>query len=353
MSRFFSDKYSSLTPYTPGEQPKERKYIKLNTNESPYPPSPLAVKMAKDESERLNLYSDPEVRDLVAEAADVLGVKPDEILFTNGSDEILNFAFMAFCDEKNPAVFPDITYGFYKVFAELNGVPYTEIPLNDDYTVNVNDYIGVGKNIFLANPNAQTGIALPLSDIEAIVASNPDNIVVIDEAYVDFGGESAIELTKKYDNLLVTQTFSKSRSLAGARLGFGVGCAALMRDLNTVKYSTNPYNVNRMTMAAGIGALKDTDYFEHNCAAIKETRAWTTEELEKIGFSVLPSSSNFVFAKNKSADGAEIYKKLKENGILVRHFDGDRTSDYNRITIGAPDEMRALIAKLTEILEEI
>ena len=352
MSRFFSDKYASLTPYTPGEQPKDQRYIKLNTNESPFPPSPMAQSLAKAEAERLNLYSDPECRDLVKTAAEELGVAPDEILFTNGSDEILNFAFMAFCDKEHPAVFPDITYGFYSVFAELNGVPYTEIPLREDYTVNADDYVNVGKTVFIANPNAPTGIALPLSDIERIVASNPGNVVVIDEAYVDFGGESAVGLTKKYKNLLVTQTFSKSRSLAGARLGFGVACPELIRDLNTVKYSTNPYNVNRMTMAAGIGALKDTEYFEGNCRSIIETRAWTTAELGRLGFTVLPSSANFVFAKHESADGGELYKKLKENGILVRHFDKDRLYDYNRITIGSREEMAALIGVLGKILEE-
>ena len=353
MSRFFSEKYSSLTPYTPGEQPKERKYLKLNTNESPFPPSPLAVKLAEEEAGKLNLYSDPEVRDLVAEAADVLGVEKDEILFTNGSDEILNFAFMAFCDDRHPAVFPDITYGFYRVFAQLNNVPYKEIPLRDDFTVDPDDYIGVDGTVFIANPNAPTGIALPLSDIEKIVASNPDNVVVIDEAYVDFGGESAVLLTKKYDNLLVTQTFSKSRSLAGARLGFGIGCASLIADLNTVKYSTNPYNVNRMTMAAGIGALRDTDYFRKNCAAIKETRAWTVNELEKLGFSVLPSEANFVFAKHRTADGGMIYKKMKEKGVLIRHFTSDRLKDYNRITIGSCDEMEKFIQILTDATEEI
>ena len=351
MSRFFSEKYSSLTPYTPGEQPKDQKYIKLNTNESPYPPSPVAQALAKAEAERLNLYSDPECRDLVKTAAEILGAEPDEILFTNGSDEILNFAFMAFCDERHPAVFSDITYGVYSVFAALNGVPYTEIPLRDDYTINVDDYVNVGGTVFIANPNAPTGVALPLSDIERIVSSNPDNVVVIDEAYVDFGGESAIWLTKKYDNLLVTQTFSKSRSLAGARLGFGVACPKLIQDLDTVKYSTNPYNVNRMTMAAGVGALKDTEYFDNNRREIIETRAWTEAELEKLGFTVLESETNFVFAKHRSANGGELYRKLKENGILVRHFDKERLADYNRITIGSPAEMAELIKTLKKILE--
>mgnify|MGYP003325475036 CR=1 FL=1 len=353
MSRFFSEKYASLTPYTPGEQPQERKYLKLNTNESPFPPSPLAQRFAREAAGDLQLYSDPECRALVRVASEKLGVDKDEILFVNGSDEILNFAFMAFCDDRHPAVFPDITYGFYRVFAQLNNVPYKEIPLRDDFTVNIGDYIGVDGTVFIANPNAPTGIALPLSDIEKIVASNPDNVVVIDEAYVDFGGESAVLLTKKYDNLLVTQTFSKSRSLAGARLGFGIGCASLIADLNTVKYSTNPYNVNRMTMAAGIGALRDTDYFRKNCAAIKETRAWTVNELEKLGFSVLPSEANFVFAKHRTADGGMIYQKMKEKGVLIRHFTADRLKDYNRITIGSCDEMKKFIQILTDVTEEI
>lgn len=351
MSRFFSEKYKSLTPYTPGEQPKDQQYIKLNTNESPFPPSPTAQKLAKEETEKLKLYSDPECRDLVAAAVAQLGVAEDEILFTNGSDEILNFAFMAFCDEDHPAVFPDITYGFYSVFAELNQIPYTRIPLTDDLTVNVEDYIGVKKTVFLANPNAPTGIALPLSDIERIIRENPDNVVVIDEAYVDFGGESAVSLIRKYSNLLVTQTFSKSRSLAGGRLGFGIGCPDLIRDLNTIKYSTNPYNVNRMTMAAGIGALLDREYFEENCRKIQNNRKWTAAELKKLGFSVTDSKTNFIFAKHSIAGGKELYLKLKENGILVRHFDTDRLKDYNRITIGSIEEMQIFIETLKKILE--
>ena len=353
MSRFFSEKYNTLTPYTPGEQPKGQQYIKLNTNESPFPPSVAAQKLAAAEAARLELYSDPECRDLVAAATEILGVAGDEIIFTNGSDEILNFAFMAFCDEHRPAVFPDITYGFYPVFAELNRVPYTEIPLNPDFTINVGDYIGVGKTVFIANPNAPTGIVLPLSDIESIVRSNPDNVVVIDEAYVDFGAESAVSLTRRYDNLLVTQTFSKSRSLAGARLGFGIGCPSLIRDLNTIKYSTNPYNVNRMTMAAGIGALTDRKYFADNCRAIEQTREWTSDELRALGFTVLDSKANFVFAAHGRISGKELYLKLKQNGILVRHFDSARLTDFNRITIGSMEQMRTLISTIKKILEDM
>ncbi len=312
MSRFFSQKYKNLIPYTPGEQPKDMKYIKLNTNESPFPPSPKAQEYAKKASENLQLYPDPECRTLTEKIAGHFGVKYENVLVTNGSDEILNFAFMAFCDKEHPCVFPDITYGFYTVFAEINNIPYTEIPLCDDFTINVEDYIGIGKNIFIANPNAPTGIAIPRDEIEKIIASNPDNIVVIDEAYVDFGGESCVPLINKYDNLIVTQTFSKSRSMAGARLGFGVASEALIQDMNTVKYSTNPYNINRMTMAAGLGVMEDEEYTQTNCRAIMENREYTVNELTKLGFIALPSSTNFVVTKHSSVGGAEIYTKLRE-----------------------------------------
>ncbi|MBQ3483063.1 MAG: histidinol-phosphate transaminase [Clostridia bacterium] len=352
MSRFFSKKFASLVPYTPGEQPKERKYIKLNTNESPFAPSEQAIAAAADAAARLQLYPDPEARELTAAVAAQCGVDPAEVLLTNGSDEILNFAFMAFCDEAHPAVFPDITYGFYPVFARLNGVPYTEIPLRDDLSVDVDAFCGVGKTVFLANPNAPSGLLLSLADIERIVASNPDNVVVIDEAYIDFGGESCIPLIRKYDNLLVTQTFSKSRSMAGARLGFGVGCRALMQDLNTIKYSTNPYNVNAMTMAAGLGMLADEARTRQNCAAVIENRAYVTRELRALGFTLTDSAANFVFAKHPEMSGEEIYGALRARGILVRHFKTPRIADYNRITVGTRWEMEQLVAALTAILAE-
>ena len=260
MSKFFTSRLSRLKPYVPGEQPKDVKYIKLNTNESPYPPSESVIAAATASAETLALYCDPECKRLTEKAAEIFGVSADRVIMTNGSDEVLNFAFMAFSDERRPVVFPDITYGFYPVFAELSRIPYRTIPLESDLSINVEDYIGIGENIVIANPNAPTGLALPLSDIERIVASNPDNVVIIDEAYVDFGGDSAIPLTEKYDNLLVTGTFSKSRSMAGARLGFGIGSPSLIADLNTIKYSTNPYNVNAITQAAGLAALEDNDY---------------------------------------------------------------------------------------------
>jgi len=353
VSRFFSEKYSALTPYTPGEQPKDTQYVKLNTNESPFPPSPKARKMAAEAAENLQLYSDPECRDLVKTAAEVFGVAENEILFTNGSDEILNFAFMAFCDKDHPAVFPDISYGFYKVFAALNGVPYEQIPLQEDFSIRLEDYKAVGKTVIIANPNAPTGIALTAAEIEEIIVSNPDNVVVIDEAYVDFGAESVVPLIHKYDNLLVTGTFSKSRSLAGGRLGFGIGCKELIQDLNTMKYSTNPYNVNRMTMAAGVGTLLDEDYTRANCLEIQRVREWTVEKLKAMGFILTDSKANFIFAKHPTADGKEIYLRMKKNGVLIRHFDADRLCQYNRITIGSQAQMQVFLDTLTKVLEEL
>lgn len=351
MSRYFSQKYKNLVPYMPGEQPKDFKYIKLNTNESPFAPSPAAQKLAKQAVEGLQLYSDPECRVLTETAAEYFGISHDRILFTNGSDEILNFAFMAFCDGEHPAFFPDITYGFYEVFAQLVGVPYEKIPLKDDFTIDINDYADKNGTVFIANPNAPTGIALSLGEVEQIVKQNSDRVVVVDEAYVDFGAQSAVPLTDKYDNLLVTQTFSKSRSLAGARLGYGIACASLINDLNTIKYSTNPYNINSMTMAAGIGSFEDNDYFVKNCSEIAETREYTAAELKKAGFSVLNSKANFLFAAHPEIAGKQLYFKLKEKGILIRHFETPRLKDYNRITIGSREQMDTLLKTISEILE--
>lgn len=353
MSRFFSSKYANLTPYTPGEQPKDTQYVKLNTNESPFPPSPNALRMAAEAAANLQLYSDPECRDLAKEAARVFQVEEDEILFTNGSDEILNFAFMAFCDESHPVVFPDISYGFYKVFAALNRIPYEEIPLAADLTIRTKEYCGINKTIVIANPNAPTGIVLTGAEIEEIVKSNPNNVVIIDEAYVDFGGESVIPLIHKYDNLLVTGTFSKSRSLAGGRLGFGIGCKTLIGDLNTIKYATNPYNINRMTMAAGVGTLLDEDYIQKNCQKIMEVREWTVQQLKAAGFVLTDSRANFIFAMHPQADGKEIYLRMKKKGVLIRHFDTPRLCRYNRITVGSREQMEVFLEKLNEVLEEL
>ena len=354
MSRFFTKRLEKLTPYTPGEQPRDMQYIKLNTNESPFPPSPAVVEAAKVEAGRLRLYSDPTCRELTDKLASLYGVSPEQVILTNGSDEVLNFAFMAFADEDHPLVFPAITYGFYPVFAELNRIPYTEIPLKADFSVDYRDYLNLGgKTIVIANPNAPTGLCLTLAEIEEIVRTNPDGVVVIDEAYVDFGAESAVKLVDKYENLLVTQTFSKSRSLAGARLGFGIGSKALIADLHTVRYSTNPYNVNRMTAAAGYAALCDNDYYMANCQIIMENRTYTTEALRALGFEVLPSLTNFVFAKTDKMAGEALYLELKRRGILVRHFGKAEITDYNRITIGTKEQMEAFIATVSDILKEL
>lgn len=350
MSRFFSAKYAALTPYTPGEQPQDMQYVKLNTNESPFPPSEKATAYALAHTRRLNLYPDPDMRELTHAVAETCQVGDDCVLLTNGSDEVLNFAFMAFCDGTHPAAFPDISYGFYPVFAQLNGIPYEEIPLSEDFTIRVEDYQGLGKTIFLANPNAPTGIALTREQVEAIVAANPDNVVVIDEAYVDFGAESAVGLTRRYPNLLVTQTFSKSRSMAGARLGFGIACPDLIRDLNTVKYSTNPYNINNMTAAQGLGTLLDPAYTRANIATIQANRAYTVRELAARGFTILPSCANFIFARTDRIPGGELYRRLKEQGVLVRHFTKESIADYNRITIGTREQMDALLRAVDTIL---
>lgn len=351
MSRFLSTKYSGLKPYTPGEQPKERKYIKLNTNESPFPPSNEAIRLSREAAERLMLYPDPECTQLTSLMAKTLGVEKEQVIMTNGSDEVLNFAFMAWCDEKTPAIFPDITYGFYKVFAALNNVPFTEIPLRDDFTLSVDDYVNAKGTVFIANPNAPTGIALGLSDIERIVSSDTDRMVIVDEAYVDFGAESAVKLTEKYDNLLVAGTFSKSRSMAGARLGYGVAQPSVIEDLIRIKYSTNPYNVNSMTAAAGIGALSDREYFEKNCKKVIENREWTARELSALGFEITPSRANFLFVRSDEISGLELYRKLRDEGILVRHFDSERISDYNRITVGNAKEMQTLVDTIKRITE--
>jgi len=350
MSRFFSNKYKELKPYTPGEQPQDQKYVKLNTNESPFPPSPLAVEYAKREAEKLNLYSDPTCKPLCEELAKTYDLKPENVICTNGSDEVLDFVFKCYCDDDIPVAFPNISYGFYPVYAKANRVPFVEIPLKNDFTIDVNDYLGINKTIIIANPNAPTGIALELSDIENIVKSNPDNIIVIDEAYVAFGADSAVDLVKKYDNLIVIGTYSKAMSLAGARLGFAFADEKLISDLNTLRYSTNPYNVNRMTMFAGIGALQDAEYTKKNLETIIENREYTVNELEKLGFEILTSKANFIFAKSSKIDGKELYLELKKRGVLVRHFTKEQISNFVRITIGTKEQMDILLQKIKEVL---
>lgn len=351
MSRFLKEKFSKMESYTPGEQPQDKKYIKLNTNESPFPPSKGVLEAINDQSvSQLNLYPDPDCSVLRSSIAKYYGVNKSNVFVSNGSDDILSFAFMAFCSESSPAVFPDISYGFYKVYAELHGAKYTEIPLKEDFSIDVKDYIGINKNIFIANPNAPTGLTLSLEEISQICESNKNNIVLIDEAYVDFGGESSVGLTEKYDNLITVMTYSKSRSMAGARLGFAIANEAIIDDLNKIKYSTNPYSINRLTNLAGIAAIEDAEYYENNCKIVIENREYTKNELRKMGFDCTDSKSNFLFAKNPKISGAELYAKLKDKGVLVRHFGKERIKDYIRVTVGTKEEMNAFLNAVKEIL---
>lgn len=352
MSKFLKAHYCSLEAYTPGEQPRDKKYIKLNTNESPFPPSDGVIKALNEQEVRdLRLYSDPTANALKAALADLHGVKPENIFLSNGSDDILNFSFMAFTEKG--AMFPEISYGFYSVFAELHGIDYVTVPLKSDFSIDPKYYKGDGKMVVIANPNAPTGLCLSVKEVEGILKANPQSVVVIDEAYVDFGGESCYPLINAYKNLLVVQTFSKSRSMAGARLGFAIADEELIADLERIKYSTNPYNINRLTMAAGVAAVKDNDYYMNNCKKIIENRDYTTRELEHLGFYVIPSKANFIFAKSDKIGGEELYLKLKDNGILVRHFTKEAIKDFNRITIGSKAEMEAFIKATKQILEEI
>lgn len=353
MSIFLNEKYASLEAYVPGEQPQDKTYIKLNTNESPYPPSDGVIKaVCASEGGKLRLYPDPDCKKLSETFACAYGIEGKNVVFGNGSDEILSFLFAAFLS-KNGVSFPDISYGFYKVFAELYGVSYKEIPLRRDFSVSADDYANIRSGVVIANPNAPTGLFMPLKDIEKIAASNPDNIVVIDEAYIDFGGESAIALTKKYKNLIVTGTFSKSRSMAGARLGFAVGDADVIADLQKIRFSTNPYNINRITLLAGEKAIEDSDYYKARCKDIIKDREYLTDELLKREFNVLPSMANFVFAQNNNICGKDIYSRLKEHGVLVRWFDKDRIRNFVRITIGTHDECKQLLSAIDKILKEV
>lgn len=352
MSKYFSKKFEKLEPYLPGEQPQDKSYVKLNTNESPFGPPKEVLPVIRDAARDIRLYSDPESRELRQAVADYYGLEPENVLATNGSDEGLNYAFMAFCDEDHPIVFPEITYGFYPVIANLNNIPYETISLRDDFTIDVREYEGLNKNICIANPNAPTGIALTLEEIEQIVRTNPDNIIIVDEAYVDFGARSCVPLLYRYDNILITQTFSKSRSLAGGRLGFVLGAKELIADLNTLRNASNPYNVNRMTAKAGIVTLRENTYFRNSCQAIQFNRRYTRSALEALGFDVLPSSANFLFVRSDRIGGEELYKRMKEKGVLIRHFSDPKIADWNRVTIGTKEQMDVFLKKIEEIFRE-
>ncbi len=348
MSRFLSDRLQSLAPYVPGEQPKVSNLIKLNTNESPFSPAPGVTEAVKEAAGSLQLYNDLSASRLVGLLSDTYGLEKSQIAVGNGSDEMLAFAFQAFGG--HGLIFPDITYGFYPVWANLYGLDAKIAPLDADFNVDLRDYRGNDRCIVLANPNAPTGKALTILEMAEIVENNPDQVVIVDEAYVDFGAESALAFVPQYENVLVVRTFSKSRQLAGARLGFAMGHEKLIDDLNRVRYSFHPYNVNTLTQAAGAAALEDPRYFEACRKSIIETREWTREQLLSLGFRVLPSSANFLFAAAPGVSGPEYQQRLRERNILIRHFDLPRIRDFNRITIGSREQMEALIQATKELL---
>ena len=353
MSRFMSARFAALEAYAPGEQPQDMQYVKLNTNESPFPPSPEVIAAVNSgEVEKLNLYPDPECKNLRRKLAALYAVGEENVLLANGSDEILNFFFMAFCDAERGVAFPSISYGFYPVYAQLYGLPATVIPLGEDFSLNVEDYCGLHQNIVIANPNAPTGMAISVADIERIVQSNPGHVVLVDEAYVDFGAESCRGLIGQHENLLVCQTFSKSRSMAGGRLGFALGSAGLIADLNKIKYSTNPYNINRLTMAAAEAAVDSDSYYRENCKKIQENRAYTVAQLDALGFTTLPSLANFIFTHCPSLDGGALYRELKRRGVLVRYWDKPDLRDYVRVTIGSKEQMDCFLNTIRAILKE-
>lgn len=352
MSKYWNELTRRLTPYVPGEQPKDQVYIKLNTNENPYPPSPRALQAIQDQiGETLKLYPDPESTMLRDKIAEVYGFTRDEVFVGNGSDEVLALAFKTYFSPEKPVLFADITYSFYKVYIQFHDLNVKIIPLKDDFQLDVDAYCREeSSGVVIASPNAPTGLEVPLADIERILQHHPDSVVLVDEAYIDFGGESAMPLVRRYPNLLVVQTLSKSRSLAGMRVGYAVGNPELIEGLNRVKNSFNSYPLDRLAQAAATAAIDDQAYFQETVEKVIRTREWVTEELRQIGFEVLPSKTNFVFAKLDGWAGGELQHKLKEQGVLVRHFSQPRIDEYLRITIGTDEEMKTLLNKLRHIL---
>ncbi len=351
MSRFLSKNYDTLVPYTPGEQVNV-KVIKLNTNESPFPPSPRVKEVLSEEViDKLNLYSDPELKELRNAIAEQFGVTADMVFCGNGSDDVLAFAIMGFCGRGGQLCCPEISYGFYPVYADIFGVELEQIPLKEDFSIDANDYIGKGKNIVIANPNAPTGLALSFDEVKKIVASNPDNIVIMDEAYMAFCGESCMELVKKYGNLLVTRTFSKSHSLAGLRVGFGIGSKEIIDDLNKLKYSFNPYNINTLSIKAAAAAIADNGYYDDKIAKIVATREKTIAQLKELGFTCTDSKANFIFASSDKIPAAELASQLRQRGILVRYFNKAKIDNYLRITVGTDEEMQTLVDAVKEIIK--
>ena len=350
MSEYFSSSLSSLSPYTPGEQPEDlSRYIKLNTNENPYSMDESSIAEAVKSMRSLNLYPDPLQKNLRKKLSELYGVKNENVTLSNGSDEMLLFSFLAFCPRGSRILTPDITYSFYNTLTSLVGLETVEIPLMNDFTIDADAFCREEGTVVIANPNALTGIALGIDDVERIVKSRRDRVVIIDEAYADFGDVTALPLIEKYPNLVVVRTFSKSRSLAGARLGYAFADEVLIEDIERVRGSINPYNINSFTLCATEWKLRDEKSTWENIERIKETRKWTTEKLGKLGFRVLPSKANFVFVTNPLFPGDTYYSLLKERGILIRHFDKPRISSWSRITIGKREDMEKLIS-ITEAL---
>ena len=340
-----------VVPYTPGEQPNQPDMIKLNTNENPYPPAPKVQQVLKEmDAGDLRLYPDPSAGALVKAIADYYGLKEDQVFVGVGSDDVLAMSFLTFFNGERPVLFPDITYSFYDVWAELFRIPYERPALDDSFHIKKEDYFKENGGIIFPNPNAPTGVELPLQDIEEILKANPGSVVIVDEAYIDFGAHSALPLISKYDNLLVVQTFSKSRSMAGMRIGFACGNPVLIKYLNDVKYSFNSYTMNRTSLAAGVAAIGDRDYFEDTCQKIMDTREWTQKELTVLGFTFQDSKANFIFASHKTCPAKQIFEALRAKHIYVRYFAKPRIDNYLRITIGTREEMEQLIRFLKDYL---
>lgn len=341
-----------VVPYVPGEQPQESNLIKLNTNENPYPPAPGVIRALEQfDTDRLRLYPEPDCKVLVNAIAEYYGLNSSRVFVGVGSDDVLAMIFMTFFNSEKPILFPDITYSFYDVWADMLRIPYEVKPLDENFLIKKEDYYGENGGVIFPNPNAPTGILMELSEIEEIVEHNRDVIVVVDEAYIDFGGKSALPLIEKYDNLLVVQTFSKSRSLAGMRIGFAMGNEKLIKYINDVKYSFNSYTMNQTALALGVEAIKDKDYFEETRQKVIATREWTKGELKKLGFSFGDSMSNFIFAAHESVPAKELFEALKKEHIFVRHFSKERISNYLRISIGTRKEMETLIRFLKGYLK--
>lgn len=341
-----------VVPYVPGEQPKVQNLIKLNTNENPYPPSPKVEEALKNiDLNCMRLYPDPTAHKLVKAIADTYGLNEDQVFVGVGSDDVLAMIFMTFFNSEKPILFPDITYSFYDVWADMLRIPYERIPLKEDFTIDKKNYQRENGGIIFPNPNAPTGMELSLASIEEIVKANPDVIVVVDEAYVDFGAQTALPLIEKYDNLLVVQTFSKSRGMAGMRIGYAMGNPVLIRYINDVKYSFNSYTMNQTAIALGTAAVEDQEYFETIVNKVVETREWTKKELKALGFSFGDSKANFIFATHESCPAKELFQALREANIIVRYFNKPRIDNYLRISIGTQEEMETMICFLKEYLE--